>query len=318
VTAAGKLVGPVPLAGGSFGIGFRGNKLYAWDVGAQVVRELNPATGASVGVTNIALAVPATWEGDITFRSDGIGFLVGGNGGANNLLYSFDITVPSSTPIPGMPANPFLGGLAFDPASVLYALADDGTKLYTINQATGALTLVGNTTLAIPGINCEGLAFDASGKLFAALSVGAGPSSLYSLNPATGVATLIGPIGFGGIGGLSFVPAAAPKPGNPGNGEGTYVGSSGPPAGVLPPGEGDFSFGGGMKLTPSPPRRFPVLRGPIPGGERGFLVFNVAHQQATAPGDLDTGFPWAPLGCVSIAVLALGLIANRIAKYRAV
>jgi hypothetical protein len=117
-----------------------------------------------------------------------------------------------------------------------------------------------------------------------------------------------------GYNGLAIVSVIAnvtdPRP--PG-GEGNYAECAGPPAALIPAGEGGFGFGG---MMPAPPPRFPSLRGPIPDGPGGFLVFNVAHQQATARNP-DTGFPWMPLGCVSIAVLALGLIANRIVKYRA-
>jgi hypothetical protein len=204
-TGAGTLVGPLSSSMNAFGIAFRGSKLYAWDDVGGLLRELNPATGATVNSINIGSIPGPAGEGDITFRGDGIGFLTTQLAGGR--LFSVDITVPSSTLLG---PTTFIDGLAFNAAGVLYGLSNGGGALYTVNQTTGATTLVGNTGITgFPANTSGGLAFDASGNLYAALSAfPPGPSTLYRIDPATGVATMVGNIGFNGVSGLAFAASA--------------------------------------------------------------------------------------------------------------
>jgi hypothetical protein len=198
-TGAGTLVGPLSTNMQPGGLAFRGSKLYAWDTVASRLRELNPATAATLNTIDIGVTGNPLTDGDMAFRSDGIGFLAEG---LASKLWRFDITIPSATLITSTSAA--LDGLAFSPTGTLYGLTEDGTQLYTINQVTGAATLVGNTGLA--GQSGDGLAFDASGNLFATLGVGA-PDRLYQINPATGVATLKGTItSFAEVTGIAFGP----------------------------------------------------------------------------------------------------------------
>jgi len=202
-TGAGTLVGVIPIPGIQVGLGFRGANLYSWDETALRLRQLDPATAAII--STIDIGSNAFGEGDVTFRADGIGFIAGVS--APPRLYRFDISVPSSLLVGVL--NPSMDGLAFNAAGVLFGLKEGGDQLYTIDPATAATTLVGNTGVAVNANGNGGLAFDASGNLFAALADGGGsPSSLYRIDPATGTATLIGPIGFNGVTGLSFQAAA--------------------------------------------------------------------------------------------------------------
>jgi hypothetical protein len=302
---AGLLVGKLSSGMQSPGLAFRNQNLYAWDQVANRVQQIDPATASTLATIDIGLGVPGL-GGDMAFRSDGIGFLSQGLP-----FYRFDITVPNNTPLPATSVP--VSGMAFDAADNLIALRPSGAQLYTLDQVTGVATpYLGPTGLA-GGIG-GAIAYDNSGNLYAAVINPSLATFLYKIDLVTGNATLLGNLGVTQLTGLACYPGASAKGGNPGNGEGTYVGCKGPPAAdPLLPGEGIFSFGGGMRQAPKP--RLPVLRGPIwDGCERNLLVFNVAHQQA-AP-EPDAGASWLPLGCVSIAILALALIAVRVARYR--
>jgi hypothetical protein len=212
-TGAGALVGPLSSPMAAFGLGFRGPNLYTFDQTADLLRQLNPPTGATVASINIGVGNLAG-EGAVDFRGDGIGFLSQSSGGTGQ-LFRFDITVPGSTPITG-PGGliPSMDGLAFAPDGTLYGIRQGGGALYTINPTTGATTLVGLTGLGDPFI-LGGLTFAGDGNLYAALSNQGGPSFLYRVNQTTGAATLIGNIGFTGVSGLTsgnVADVAIPEP----------------------------------------------------------------------------------------------------------
>jgi len=100
----------------------------------------------------------------------------------------------------------------------LYA-TDFANNFYTLNTATGAATLIGNTGIPalpfIPGIVVNGslnfydeILFGAGGKLYATFDVGMHdfatsvntiviPPNLYQINPSTGLATLVAPTALG-------------------------------------------------------------------------------------------------------------------------
>lgn len=211
-TGASTLVGPLSSSMGAFGLGIRDNKLYTYDqiANPQVIRQLDPLTGATVNTINIGTPQLIA-EGDLTFRSsDGIGFLtsVFGPNSVVAPLYSFDITVPSYTYIGSM--GIFMDGLEYWNGT-LYGLSQNYTdppkKLYTINPTNAALTLIGSTGVSGPMVG--DLAFRADGTLFASMD-----SNLYTLDVNTGAATLIGPIGYQYVTGLAFLDSnPIPTPG---------------------------------------------------------------------------------------------------------
>ncbi|MSU78367.1 MAG: hypothetical protein EXS16_09750 [Gemmataceae bacterium] len=92
LTGTRTLIGPAPLNIDARGMAFHPNgKLYVFDRIAKAFLELDPSTGLQVGPPKI-VALP-TSAFNFTFRNaDGMGFLVGWNGLADE-LYSFDITL---------------------------------------------------------------------------------------------------------------------------------------------------------------------------------------------------------------------------------
>lgn len=69
---------------------------------------------------------------------------------------------------------------------VLFGAQSGGTTVYTINPNTGALTALGNSSLAGPGFTAFG---STNGGLFAFDG-----NNLYSINPTSAAATLIAPV----------------------------------------------------------------------------------------------------------------------------
>ena len=204
VTGAGTLIGNMSTQT-PFGLSDRGTELYTFDSGdANSIVKIDPATGSTL--QKIVINPPGiTGEGGLSFRSDDIGFLTSAMGNAGQ-LWSFDITVPSSTSIGAV--TPSMDGLDFNGSNVLYGLKQSFSappgpyELYTINQATGATTLVGSTGVIATG-TVGGLTFAPDGTLYAAIN-----DNLYTVNPGTGTATLVGPIGYSGVCGLTALPAA--------------------------------------------------------------------------------------------------------------
>ena len=199
-TGTGTLIGSTTTIT-PFGLSDRGTQLYAFDrLDSNSIIELDPANGNTLQKIAINPA-GVTGEGAVAFRSDGIGYMGTALDPAGK-LWSFDITVPSSTYIGGF--QPSMDGMDFDGSDVLYGLKQGEThsgtdtyELYTINQTTAATTLVGDTGVTvIDGV--AGLTFAPDGTLYAAMN-----GSLYTLNPLTGAATLVGAIGFSDISGLT-------------------------------------------------------------------------------------------------------------------
>lgn len=313
-TGAGTAVGAALPAGQYTGIGFRGNSLYLAEQTGNAIQQVDPATAAPIGAP-IILGIAFNGEGDLTFRADGVGFLIDTGGPPNGRYWTIDPIAPAllSGPTPTVPPTPFRG-LAFNGPGVLYGLLVGPTptaELYTLDPATGATTLVGDTLQS--GYNYGGLAFDQAGNLYAALSqLGLpGTSTLFKLDPTTGSATLIGNIGFANVTGLSFQPPAPPPAPPPpplppptpipppiptvpvGLGEGSFAekpGTSG--------GEGTFGFGRQLRTLQ------PFLKGPHRDPNGIHRVFNAAHQQPQPTAQADSGLGVVGWGLIGLAILA--------------
>lgn len=133
-------------------------------------------------------------------------------------------------------------GLAFDPLTgVLYGSTGgvSGTRLLTINPATGLVNVVGS--FGVGSATMTDLAFDQAGNLYGISS--SGGANLYSINPGTGAATAIGSSGvsFTESGGLAISSSdifyGAPIPGdygtyNPTTGVYTQITAPATPAGA--------------------------------------------------------------------------------------
>lgn len=201
-TGAGTLIGSLDSVMWGFGLSDRGTNIYTFDQITDSIVQLDPSTGGTLATIDIGV-IDIEGEGSIAFRSDGMGFLCS-SAGLTGQLWNFDIIVPSSTAITSYGGlNPSMDGLDFNGSGVLYGLSQGGTNLYTINQTTGATTLVGSTSLQLAYLG--GLTFTSDGTLYAVIN-----DSLYTINAGTGAATLVGAIGYDNISGLT---AVVPLPG---------------------------------------------------------------------------------------------------------
>ncbi len=211
-TGAGTLVGPLSNRMNAFDLAASSGKLYTFDQINDKVRQLDPLTGATLATIDVGIV--AHGEGGFAMRPDGTGFLSMTAGGTGT-LWRFDIDAPSSsfvTRVGGL--VPSMDGLAFDQTGVLYGLSqgvtDGGNKLYTIDQVTGATTLVG--ALGVGESAVGGLAFAPDGTLFATLSdQNPTAATLYTLDKSTGAASLVGNVGFNSVSGIAFL-TPVPEP----------------------------------------------------------------------------------------------------------
>ena len=197
-TGAAVLVGLLDTPMAAYGLATWGNRLMAFDQTADLLRELNPNTADTIASINLNLPLNIAGEGGLTMRANGTGFISDCPEGD---LYSFNANTGTSAFVGNSGGNPppCFDGLDLNGAGVLYGVSQGFSSLYTINQATGAATLVGPTGVA--GGVLSGLAFRDDGLLFAANLNG----NLYIINPLTGAATLIGATGFDQISGLTFI-----------------------------------------------------------------------------------------------------------------
>jgi hypothetical protein len=209
-TGSGSLVAPLSDSISPYGIGFLGQKLYTFDSGTDGIREINRSTGAvsnpiNIGVSNIL------GEGDLTFRSDGIGFLssaLTSDFNVANDLYKFDLKSGTSTRIGT--TDVVLDGMVFSD-NKLYAIGQEANAtLYLVNQDTAALTAVGS--LGIQNNSpFAALTVDANGQLFGAIN-----DRLYSIDKTTGLASQLNAdvldTGYASVSGLAFSPGSPPSP----------------------------------------------------------------------------------------------------------
>lgn len=202
-TGAGTLVGNLSSNMHAFGLGVTGGNLYTYDQVADLLRQLDPATGATVNSIDLGLG-DLMGEGGLDFRSDGVGYL---NETAlnNSGIFSFT-TAAGSGVLVGAEGVAGIDGLAFSALDVLFALGQTPQdNLYSVNQVTGALTLIGPT--GVLGSNFLGGLDFVGSTLYAVIN-----DSLYTLDTTTGAATLVGSIGFSGVDGLAHLSAAVPEP----------------------------------------------------------------------------------------------------------
>jgi len=113
----------------------------------------------------------------------GIGYSVRNH--VDHNLYSIDLSSGVATRI-GPTGYSDIEGLSFDANGVLYGYDDTVEELVTINLATGAVTPVGHSGLAVTEV---GLTFDDVGALYLSNEI---PHVLYKLNPHTGAPVPIG------------------------------------------------------------------------------------------------------------------------------
>lgn len=169
--------------------GAHGQTLYATDGRActpSTLYELNPGDGSilstigSTGVSGLTgLAVHPT---------TGVLYAVstGGESCTPN-LYTLNTTTGSATLIGPLGVSGGKPDMAFNALGVLYTYTTSNGFLGTVNLATGAMTLIGDTTVEPWDI---GLTFDLSGTLI--MTDG---DTVYTVNTTTGVATTVASMG---------------------------------------------------------------------------------------------------------------------------
>ena len=202
--------------------------LYAYGTlsgGITQFYELDPTNG------NVLQTIDIDWlfdqEGDIAFRSDGVGFSIMGNNDISpqtTEFWTFDLTTGTSQRInadvnlPGS-AEDGIDGLDFDANGILFGLEQGCQYLYTLDQTTGEATPVGETGIT-ECATTNGLTFSADGTLYAS-----GYDELYRLDPSTGTATFFTKLGLvdstvRGVSGLAYLsdvldipdPSTVPEP----------------------------------------------------------------------------------------------------------
>jgi hypothetical protein len=123
---------------------------------------------------------------------------------ADDHLIAIDTDTLQRTDVGPLGVQFEFGGLGYDPAGdVLYMIGGDvNPALYTINRATGAATLVGNT-----GVNrLFGLDYDTRNGVLYASQYAPLSAGLFALNKTTGAATLVGNFSGTGFGALAYDP----------------------------------------------------------------------------------------------------------------
>lgn len=214
-TGEGHLVGNIGANVSGYGLAAYQNKLYTFNPNDQTIDQLNVTNGTIVS-SKATGTMNLQGEGDLAIRSDtGIGFIASAFDEAGNPthpLYTFDVTTGTAAFVANTAVT--LDGLAFDSNNTLYAIgqgdvnggdpaAGDAT-LYTVNQATGALTTIG--MLGVPQNSpVAGLSFASDGTLYAAID-----DQLYTVNKANGVATIVDAdtpdFSYHSVSGLAFAP----------------------------------------------------------------------------------------------------------------
>ncbi|MGD0651052.1 MAG: PEP-CTERM sorting domain-containing protein [Verrucomicrobiia bacterium] len=174
--------------------------------GVQQLITINPLTGAGTVVGATTLDASSHFQ-DISFRNSDDALY----GYENGDIYTFNITTGVATFLGNADNFPSGNGLAFSPFDTLYKA--DNNNLSTIDQSTGAATVVEPLNYATFGDRVNGMKFDDStGVLWA--SVRAADTSCYlaTVDIDLGNVNEIGPTQFG-LTGLSIAIATIPEPG---------------------------------------------------------------------------------------------------------
>lgn len=186
-----------------------GGELFGFDAAANILFQINRATGASTPVGFMGLDVT---EGDLDFQP-GTGTLFGVQTQGADRLFTIDVATGFATAVGTIIAGGDISAMAFADDGTLFALDTMNDALYTIDPATGAiLTTVG--LVGDPLGNAAGMDFDpVTGWLVVAdggyttQGTPTGTNMLYSIDIPTGFLIPHGPTGLTfGLSGLEFVP----------------------------------------------------------------------------------------------------------------
>jgi hypothetical protein len=221
-TGAATLVGPIgfdqvgaldfsPSSGVLYGTGLRPSD------NAPVLLTINTTTGAGTLVSTLVGLSPFNQVQDISFRhADGTLFAYEGG-----VIFTLNTATGAATEVGFTGTFPGGNGLAFSSADTLYSA--NGANLNTVNQTTGALTLVTSLTYPNPPLDNDtrvnGMKFDnATGILYASIvkngfNNGGQPPTNYfgTIDVRTGIVTVIGQT-VTGLDAIAIQPTAIPEP----------------------------------------------------------------------------------------------------------
>lgn len=185
-----------------FGLANRFGKLYTFSAETDDILEIDAGTGATLSRVNVGLP-NLQGEGDMAFRSDGVGFVASAldaNGNPNGGLYMFDLLAKTSSRLGTTTVA--IDALAFDENDVLYALGQGEGMLYTVNLQNGMMSPIGGLGVA-QNSPFAALTFGPGGVLYAAID-----DRLYSVDKSTGRAAFVDPsvldLNFSSVAGLAF------------------------------------------------------------------------------------------------------------------
>lgn len=210
-TGSASVVGSLGQIVNGYGLAARSDgRLYTFDSNTNKIREISRVSGKVVRDVSIGLT-GLIGEGDLAFRSDGLGFLTSSLDATSpaltpvNNIYTFNIDTGTSQRIGTTGVT--IDGLAFDPNGTLYGVGQGDAMLYTINQTNGAATPVGSFGVA-NNSPIGAIAFGPNGILYVNID-----DRLYTVDKTTGAATPVSQtvldFDVSSVSGLTFAPGAA-------------------------------------------------------------------------------------------------------------
>jgi hypothetical protein len=201
-TGAGTLIGNSGVGANGAAADSTGRVLSGGGNADQII-QIDPATGAgSLFLTTTGRPFGYGIRGMAIDASDHLYVVLSqADTTAIDTLATIDMTTGVYTVI-GPTGRSDIQALAFSPSGSLYALGVNlGGRLYQLDPATGAATIIGGGSLAGDD---QALEFDIDGTAYACRA------GLRTVDIATGAATLIGATGFTDIRGMALVGQAAP------------------------------------------------------------------------------------------------------------
>ncbi|MCB9855555.1 MAG: PEP-CTERM sorting domain-containing protein [Phycisphaerales bacterium] len=204
MTGMSTVIGPLndPIVGG---LGYDGNHhiLYGSTTSTNMLLIINALTGATTPIGPLGVTHMHSVEYDTTHD-----VLYGATNFNTDLgLYSINVNTGLATLV-GVHGIQGLSGMAYDPVNdILYGADSFNGRLYTLNRATGAATLVGSFNNP-QVVQMVGLAYAPGIGLYGSDNKGSASliDQLFRIDTQSGQATLVGNIGVGNVLGLTFVP----------------------------------------------------------------------------------------------------------------
>lgn len=207
------------------GLGVRNNRLFVFDQVNDRIREVNKKSGQlissiDIGVRNLA------GEGELTFRSDGVGFLASPLNSSNQpvndfYMFTIDPDAKTGTSVRLGSTDVAIDAMAFNSQGVLYAIGQATSTIYTVDTTNGKMSALAtikdssgatvpmNSPIAGMTIGPANPAMGGVEEIYASLD-----DRLVIINPMTGAARTppgdiinFGPL-ISSVSGLSFAPGA--------------------------------------------------------------------------------------------------------------